>query len=125
MTTGPAGLMYSPGHELAGDWDPDSGYLAVALETGWIGLILFMGLIVSVCLKGINAYYTLKSQENKAYLLSYLVPFFALSVAHFTQDAILQRSIVLIVMFTYALVERISAIDAATTQNTNINSTIS
>lgn len=125
MTTGPAGSMYSPGHELAGDWDPDSGYLAVALETGWIGLILFMGLIVSVCLKGISAYYALKSQENKAYLLSYLVPFFALSVAHFTQDAILQRSIVLIVMFTYALVERIGAIDGASTQNTKINSTIS
>jgi putative inorganic carbon (HCO3(-)) transporter len=103
-TTGQMGVRYSKGHELAGGWDPDSGYLLIALELGWIGLIIFQVFFFLVMLKGINNYFALNNPLLRTLTLMYLVPFLALSVAHFTQDAMFQKPINLIVVATYALV---------------------
>lgn len=108
-TTGANGLRYSRGHTLAQGWDPDSGYLLTALEMGWIGLIIFMGFFFIVLYKGIDGYFTVQDPMLKNYLLVYIVPLFALSVAHFTQDAMFQKPVNLIVIATYALVVRISS----------------
>jgi positive regulator of sigma E activity len=35
--------------------------------------------------------------------LAYIVPFMALSVAHFTQDAMFQKPVYLVIIATYAL----------------------
>lgn len=102
-TTGINGLKYSAGHPLAEGWDPDSGYLLTALEMGWIGLILGMTLFFLVMLKGINNYFALKDPLLKTVTLAYIVPFMALSVAHFTQDAMFQKPVYLVVIATYAL----------------------
>ncbi|MBX2963571.1 MAG: O-antigen ligase family protein [Cyclobacteriaceae bacterium] len=107
-TTGGNGLRYSPGHPLAEGWDPDSGYLLTALETGWIGLIIFIISFFVVLLKGINSYFFVTDPIKKNYILVYIVPFLALSVAHFTQDAMYQKPVTLIVMATYAIVIRLS-----------------
>lgn len=108
-TTGANGLRYSNGHTLAQGWDPDSGYLLTALEMGWIGLIIFMGFFFIVLFKGIVGYFAVQDPMLKNYLLVYIVPLFALSVAHFTQDAMFQKPVNLIVIAAYALVVRISS----------------
>jgi hypothetical protein len=110
-TTGSNGLRYSPGHYLAGGWDPDSGYLLTALETGWIGLIIFQVFFFIVMLKGINNYFSIKDPLLKTLNLTYVVPFLALSVAHFTQDAVFQKPVNLIVIAAYALVVKISSFE--------------
>ncbi len=110
-TVGKNGDRYSPGHELAGPWDPDSGYLLTALETGWIGLIIFQGLFFIVLLKGINNFFAIQDPLLRTYLLIYIVPFMALSVAHFTQDAMFHKPTNIIVYATYALVIKIPAFE--------------
>src|SRR5690606_15210108 len=59
-TVGHTGARYAPHHELAGPWDPDSGYLLIALESGWIGLIIFQTLFFLVMWKGISGYFAME-----------------------------------------------------------------
>lgn len=110
-TTGQNGVKYSPGHYLAGGWDPDSGYLLTALEMGWIGLIIFQVFFFIVVLKGINNYFSINDPLLKTYTLTYIVPFLALSVAHFTQDALFQKPVNVIVIVAYALVVKLPSFE--------------
>lgn len=110
-TTGQNGKRYSPGHYLAGGWDPDSGYLLTALEMGWIGLIIFQVFFFIVVLRGIKNYFALKDPLLKTLNLTYTVPFLALTVAHFTQDAMFQKPVNLIVIVTYAVLVKIPSFE--------------
>lgn len=103
-TTGTNGVKYSPGHYLAQGWDADSGYLLTALESGWIGLIITMGFFFAVILKGINNHFALDDPMLKTVNLAYVVPFVALSIGHFTQDAMFQKPANLVIIATYAIV---------------------
>jgi putative inorganic carbon (hco3(-)) transporter len=103
-TTGQNGLRYSRGHELAQGWDPDSGYLLTALEMGWIGLIIFQVFFFFVMVRGIQGYFAMSDPVLQNTMLAYIVPFLALSVAHFTQDAMFQKPGNLVIIATYALV---------------------
>src|SRR5690606_27249355 len=110
-TTGPNGLKYSPGHPLAEGWDADSGYLLTALEMGWIGLSLGMLFFFAVKVKGINNYFSIRDPMLKTITLAYIVPFMALSVAHFTQDAMFQKPVYLVIIATYAMMLTIPTLD--------------
>jgi putative inorganic carbon (hco3(-)) transporter len=109
-SVGNIGFRYSPGHELAGEWEPDSGYLLTALESGWIGLLIFQGLFFIVILSGLNNFFAMNDPVLKTYILVYIVPFMALSVAHFTQDAMFTKPMNVIVYATYALVFKIPSL---------------
>lgn len=111
-TTGVNGLKYSPSHTLAGR-PPDSGYIKTALELGWVGLIIVMVLHLSVIIKGISNNFILYSSRLKTYNLAFIIPFFSLSVANYTQDAMLQKPIVIPLIATYALMIKITEIDKA------------
>jgi putative inorganic carbon (hco3(-)) transporter len=102
-TTGMNGLKYSAGHPLAEGWDPDSGYLLTALELGWIGLTLGMLFFFVVIVQGISNYFSINDPLLQNINLAYIVPFFSLSVAHFTQDAMFQKPVYLVIIATYAL----------------------
>ncbi|MBX2955411.1 MAG: O-antigen ligase family protein [Cyclobacteriaceae bacterium] len=111
MTTGVSGQTYSPGHPLAGDWDPDSGYLATALELGWIGLIIFIGFFAAVMIKGVDNHFALTDPLLRNLNLVYIIPFFALSIGHFTQHAMFSRPANLVVIATYALLVRLPQLE--------------
>jgi putative inorganic carbon (HCO3(-)) transporter len=110
-TTGQNGLRYSAGHELAQGWEADSGYLMIGLELGWIGLTLFMIFFFMVMLKGINNHFKMEDPVLKSINLAYLVPVMALSVAHFTQDAMFTKPMNLIVIAGYAVFLRIQSFE--------------
>jgi hypothetical protein len=110
-TTGKNGVKYSAGHYLAGGWDPDSGYLLTALEMGWIGLLIFQVFFFIVIVTGIKNYFAINDPLIKTYILTYLVPFLALSVAHFTQDAIFQKPVNVIVIVAYALMIKLPSFE--------------
>jgi hypothetical protein len=110
-TTGKNGLKYSPGHYLAGGWDPDSGYLLTALEMGWIGLLIFQVFFFMVMVTGIKNYFAVNDPLIKTYILTYLVPFLALSVAHFTQDALFQKPVNVVVIVAYALMIKLPSFE--------------
>ncbi|MGM0579208.1 MAG: O-antigen ligase family protein [Bacteroidota bacterium] len=110
-TVGNSGLRYSRSHPLAGTYDPDSGYLRTALEMGWIGVFLVICLNAAIVIKGILNHFRLKSQLLKTYNLMYVIPFLGLTVAHFTQDALFQKPINILVIATYAVMIKLPDLD--------------
>jgi len=109
-TTGEAGKMFSPGHELAG-FPPDSGYLELALEMGWIGLFLNLSVKFIIMLTGIHFFYRAKDPEIKILYAAYLCAFFSITVAHFAQVATGQLPNGMIYNCIYVLMIRLIEFD--------------
>lgn len=87
--TGVWGLKFSPGSYLA-HFPPDSGYVRVAVEMGWIGLFLICLLMFVVLKTGIDNYYKIKDPELKSYALAMVLIIFAFQVGNYPQEALVQ-----------------------------------
>jgi hypothetical protein len=87
--TGIWGQKFSPGSYLA-NFPPDSGYVRIAVENGWIGLFLLCLLIFIVLRTGINNYYLIKDPELKSYTLGFVLVVFAFNIGNYPQEALVQ-----------------------------------
>lgn len=88
-STGEWGKRFAPGSYLA-NFPPDSGYIRVAVEDGWIGLIVFCIFMFVIIRTGINNYYLIENKELKAYCLAMTLIVFAYNLANFPQEALVQ-----------------------------------
>lgn len=105
-TSGYPGRDHVPYHELAG-FPPDSYYLKLAIETGFIGLLINLLIQIYFLLRGINVYYRLKSNKKKGYLIAYISSFIAMSIAGYAQEAINQFPNIILFFTTYVIIEKI------------------
>lgn len=87
--TGVWGQRFAPKSFLA-NFPPDSGYVRVAVEMGWLGLLIFCIFMFTVLAVGINNYYTIKDPELKSYCLAALLIIFALNIGNYPQEALVQ-----------------------------------
>jgi len=87
--TGEWGERFAPDSYLA-HFPPDSGYIRVAVEDGWIGLLLFCIFMFVIMKTGINNYYKIENPELKAYCLAMTLVIFAYNLANFPQEALVQ-----------------------------------
>jgi len=87
--TGTWGQRFAPASYLA-NFPPDSGYIRVAVELGWVGLIIFCTLMFTILKTGINNYYQIKDPELKTYCLAMTLIVFAYNIANFPQEALVQ-----------------------------------
>jgi putative inorganic carbon (HCO3(-)) transporter len=87
--TGGWGQRFAPNSYLA-NFPPDSGYVRVAVELGWIGLFIFCTLMFVVLKTAINSYYTIEDPWLKSVSLAMLLMVFALSVGNYPQEAFVQ-----------------------------------
>jgi len=87
--TGGWGKRFAPESYLA-NFPPDSGYVRVAVELGWIGLLLFCTLIFLILKTGINHYYLIKDPELKTYCLAMILLIFSLHIGNYPQEALVQ-----------------------------------
>ena len=87
--TGEWGQRFAPGSYLA-SFPPDSGYVRVAVELGWIGLFIFCTLMFTILKTGINNYYFIRDPELKCYAMAMLLVIFAYHVGNFPQEALVQ-----------------------------------
>ena len=88
-STGEWGGRFAPGSYLA-NLQPDSGYVRVAVELGWLGLLLFCTLIATIFKVGIDNYFKIRDPELKAYCLAAILVVFALNFGNYPQEAIVQ-----------------------------------
>lgn len=88
-STGDWGKKFSPGTMLAA-FPPDSGYVRVAVEMGWMGLFLLCLLIFTALKTGINSYYSIKDPELKSWCFAMVLIVFAFHIANFPQEALVQ-----------------------------------
>lgn len=88
-STGEWGKRFTPGSYLA-QFPPDSGYIRVAVEDGWAGLLVFCVFMFVIMKTGINNYYLIEDKELKTYCLAMTLIIFAYNLANFPQEALVQ-----------------------------------
>ncbi len=88
-STGVWGQRFSPNTFLA-NFPPDSGYVRVAVELGWVGLLIFCSMMFVFLRTGINNYYLIKDPELKSYCMAMVLVLFALNIANYPQEALVQ-----------------------------------
>ncbi len=88
-STGEWGKRFSPGTYLS-NFPPDSGYVRVAVEQGWLGLFFFCCLMASIMVIGVINYFKIIDPELKAYCLAGLLVVFSLNFGNYPQEALVQ-----------------------------------
>ena len=75
QTCGEEGNRFYPNHRLAG-FPPDSGYMKIMLEQGWVGLAINIIFYFIILQRGITGFYDSKKQEIKTLYIALTVCFF-------------------------------------------------
>jgi putative inorganic carbon (hco3(-)) transporter len=83
------GSRFAPNSFLA-HFPPDSGYVRVAVELGWVGLFLMCALMFVVLRAAINNYYIIRDPEIKSYSFAMVLILFAFHIGNFPQEALVQ-----------------------------------
>jgi O-antigen ligase len=83
------GERFAPNSYLA-KFPPDSGYVRVAVEMGWIGLLIFCIFNFVILYMGIRYFYLIKDPELKTYCLAMILIIFAFDIGNYPQQAIVQ-----------------------------------
>lgn len=83
------GQRFAPDSYLA-KFPPDSGYVRVAVEMGWIGLLLYCIFNFVIMYKGIQYFYLIKDPALKSYCLGMILIIFAFDVGNYPQQALVQ-----------------------------------
>lgn len=97
-TSGVEGQLYNPGHVLA-DFPPDSGYMKILLEQGWVGFAINLLLYFIILKKGITGFYNSRRPAIKNIFIALTVSLFSLIVGQYSQISISQYPVIL---FYYA-----------------------
>lgn len=84
-STGYLGNKYTP-NTFIGQFDTDSEYVRVAVESGWIGLILWSGILIVIFVKGVSLYFRTREPDWKMNVTIFLVFFYMVLVAMYAQE---------------------------------------
>ncbi len=88
-STGLWGRRFTPDSWLA-SFAHDSGFVRVAVELGWIGLIIYMSFLFMVLRTSIRYYLRVGDPRIKTIYLAITCVFFILTLASYPQEAIVQ-----------------------------------
>ncbi|MEZ5056687.1 MAG: O-antigen ligase family protein [Saprospiraceae bacterium] len=118
-STGVWGKRFTPNSWLA-NFPHDSGFVRIAVEQGWIGLIIYLGLLFVALQKAIYYYVRVKNPEIKILYLGIFLVLFMLSVASYPQEIIVHLPSSLIFYIFLAAIVRLKDFDPnfATTHET-------
>lgn len=87
--TGVWGQRFAPESFLA-SFPPDSGYVRVGVEMGWIGLFLFCTLMFAMLRSAVLNFFRIRNKELKSYCLAMILVIFVLNIGNFPQEALVQ-----------------------------------
>lgn len=93
-TSSSEGALYNPKHTLAG-FPPDSGYMKILLEQGWIGFAIHLFLYFVILKRGIDGFVTAHNHSIKTIYLALTVCLFSMIVGQYSQIAIGQYPLIL------------------------------
>lgn len=101
-TSGIEGQLYSPAHPLAGV-PPDSGYLKILLEQGWIGFCIHLVFYFVLLKRGIDCYYKARNPYIKSIYIALTICLFSVIVGQYSQIAISQYPLILFYFSSLAI----------------------
>ncbi len=97
------------GHPLAG-FPPDSGFLRIALEFGYLGLIINLWMYYQACSQAVSRYFQSQDQEKKTLYMAILCSMIGLCTSELTQIALSQKPLDFILFAYFALIIRLKNI---------------
>lgn len=109
-STGYWGKRFSPDSWLAG-FAHDSLYVRLAVETGWIGLLIYMGLLFTAMRTSIRYYFRVKDPTIKTLYLGFTITVFLLALASYPQEAITLLPTSVIFYLMLAMIARLKDFD--------------
>ena len=109
-STGMWGKRFTPESFLA-DFAHDSGFVRIAVEMGWVGLIIYVILLFIILQQAIYYYIRVRDPEIKAYYLGLTVIFFMLTLASYPQETIVLLPNSLIFYISMAMIVRLKEFD--------------
>lgn len=83
------GKRFNPDSWLS-NFPHDSGYVRIAVEMGWIGLLIYLIFLFVVMREGIHAYLRARNPVIRHLYLALLTAMFMLIIANYPQEAIVQ-----------------------------------
>ena len=110
-SVGEWGERFSPGSFLAG-FPPDSGFVRVAVELGWIGYLLYCWLLFVIVSMGIRYYLRVKNEQMKIIYLAITTMMFMLILASYVQEAIVQLPTSIHFYICLAIIARLKDFEA-------------
>ena len=110
-STGTWGERFAPDSYLA-HFPPDSGYIRVAVEDGWIGLFVFCLMIFVTLKTGIDNFFSIIDPELKSYCLMATLIVFTYNIANFPQEALVQYPSNILFNLSVALIVITKRIDS-------------
>ncbi|MCG8374763.1 MAG: O-antigen ligase family protein, partial [Balneolales bacterium] len=84
-STGVWGMRFSP-HTMLAQFAPDAGYMRVAVELGWVGLILYVVLLVKMFLLSLFSYLKVKDPDLRILGLALISALSSLFLIEYAQD---------------------------------------
>jgi len=85
-SVGGLGKLYAQGSAVS-DFQPDSEFVKIAVESGYIGLILYSLLVFVVLQAGLRKYLSVTDAKLKIYLAASLMVVYSVIVASYAQEA--------------------------------------
>jgi hypothetical protein len=119
-STGVWGQRFSPGTFLA-NFPPDSGLIRVAVEAGWIGLIIFLTMYIAVLLKGAFAFWRIKSKKNGVIIASILAGIAPFLLIETSSDVIGVFPMSLLFWIFSSIIFRVAALDQSEETKDEVN----
>jgi len=87
-STGVWGARFSP-HSFLSSFQHDSGFVRIAVELGWIALIIYCLMLYTILRTSIYYYFRVRNPKIKAIYLGLTTIFFELVLATYPQEAII------------------------------------
>ncbi|MBL0740375.1 O-antigen ligase family protein [Chryseolinea lacunae] len=84
-STGYLGMKYSP-HTFIGSFPPDSEYVKIGIETGWVGLLLWCTLTAILFGYGVSVYFKTRDPVWRSVVVIALTVFFMMIVGLYPQE---------------------------------------
>lgn len=84
---GEIGKKYSPNSQLA-NFPPDSGFVKIAVESGYVGLFLYCILLFVIIRAGLLTYFKTNDPKLKNYLIACLTLLYCIIIANYAQETI-------------------------------------
>ncbi|MFK8055503.1 MAG: O-antigen ligase family protein [Saprospiraceae bacterium] len=111
-TTGDWGRRFAPGFWLA-NFAHDSGLVRIAVEAGWIGLIIYITFLFTIMVTGIRQFFRVRDPVIKNLTLAILIVMFCLMIASYPQEAIPMLPTSLVFYLLLACMVRLGKLDEA------------
>ncbi len=109
-SAGASGEKLNPHSPVAG-FAPDSMYVKIAVEMGWVGLLLYCILLTSVLIIGVRNYFRIKNPELKVYAGATVAVIYSMCIANYPQMATLQIPNVFIFYALAAAIVKLPELD--------------